>query len=315
MWGITSGSFMASVRFDTDAPLGAFDVFLNEARYDSSLPLVAPLGIEIDFGPYEFDARPDTALDRYSTRVRDSMAFGDMVILEAIATPGAITLAPPTGFDTLELVKISVEFLPPFDPHEPMEDLFSGTAIPDEFWTFAWPNTRILVDVFDPAENRDGRAILNIVTVARAGGGACQDGLDNDGDGLVDLSDPGCEDANDLSEHSPLLVCDDGVDNETGFPDDLADFPADPGCRNATWWTEEPRCQDGVNNDGRAGVDFDGGASVHGAPVDVADPDCVGKPWKNRERRSTGGCGLGVERGLVALPLLWLRRRRRGVAP
>jgi len=57
---------------------------------------------------------------------------------------------------------------------------------------------------------------------------ACNDGIDDDGDGLVDFpNDPGCASADDLDERSPLLVCDDGVDNDG---DGLIDFPADPDC-------------------------------------------------------------------------------------
>jgi hypothetical protein len=48
--------------------------------------------------------------------------------------------------------------------------------------------------------------------------GACSDGLDNDGDGLVDL--------------------------------------ADAGCRNAGWNIENPGCNDGVNNDSDGLVDL-----------------------------------------------------------
>ncbi|NIR40560.1 MAG: hypothetical protein GWN73_34105, partial [Actinobacteria bacterium] len=68
---------------------------------------------------------------------------------------------------------------------------------------------------------------------------ACADGVDNDGDGLVDLDDPGCQDALDDSERSPELACDDGIDNDG---DGLADYPADPGCGGPTW-TEAPQCQ------------------------------------------------------------------------
>jgi hypothetical protein len=63
---------------------------------------------------------------------------------------------------------------------------------------------------------------------ATAGDPACSDGLDNDGDGLVDVGeDPGCADAADESERSAGLVCDDGEDNDG---DGRADFPGDTGC-------------------------------------------------------------------------------------
>jgi hypothetical protein len=110
---------------------------------------------------------------------------------------------------------------------------------------------------------------------------ACGDGRDNDGDGAVDLADPGCADEGSLDE--------------------------------------SPQCQDGANNDGDGLVDFDGGESIHGACVGgtcppgvsdpnsdgVADPDpqCAGQPWKDRE--AARRCGLGFE---IALPLLALLR-------
>ena len=46
----------------------------------------------------------------------------------------------------------------------------------------------------------------------------------------ADLADPGCTDADDDSEKSPGLICDDGLDNDG----DLAtDFPSDAGCASA----------------------------------------------------------------------------------
>jgi hypothetical protein len=66
----------------------------------------------------------------------------------------------------------------------------------------------------------------------------CDDGLDNDGDGLVDYpDDPGCASVNDESETDPLRLCDDGVDNDG---DGKVDFPADPGCLSLDDLTEDP---------------------------------------------------------------------------
>jgi hypothetical protein len=79
---------------------------------------------------------------------------------------------------------------------------------------------------------------------------------------------------------------------------------------------EPEQFQDGLNNDNLTGIDFDGGDSLDITPrdglIDVefnpdtpevgdADPECVGRPSKNRER--TGGCGLGFEVVFLA-PLL-----------
>lgn len=66
-----------------------------------------------------------------------------------------------------------------------------------------------------------------VATSASAGNPfpACADGIDNDGDGLVDHpADPGCQLATSDNE-SPS--CDDGLDNDG---DGLVDYPQDPGC-------------------------------------------------------------------------------------
>jgi hypothetical protein len=94
------------------------------------------------------------------------------------------------------------------------------------------------------------------------------------------------------------LDCDDGLDNDG---DGRADFPADPGCRDAAFLFEDPQCQDGVSNDADGLVDFDGGASALGAPLTQPDPQCS-EPW-----RREAACGLGFE----LCGVLWLLRARR----
>jgi hypothetical protein len=85
---------------------------------------------------------------------------------------------------------------------------------------------------------------------------ACDDGLDQDGDGLIDYpDDPGCDDALDPFETSDALPCDDGIDNDGdggidfdpvtyADPGDQYTPPAgtgDPGCNNPSQWTESPQ--------------------------------------------------------------------------
>lgn len=61
----------------------------------------------------------------------------------------------------------------------------------------------------------------------------CADGLDNDGDGVVDLADPGCADVSDDDESDdpppPPAQCADGLDNDGDGDIDLAD----DGCTDA----------------------------------------------------------------------------------
>jgi hypothetical protein len=101
----------------------------------------------------------------------------------------------------------------------------------------------------------------------------CNDGLDADGDGLVDYpADPGCDSPTDLFEKSPALVCDDGVDNDG---DEHIDYPADPGCDSLTDPFERTPalvCDDGVDNDGDGRIDYPTDPSC----TDPADASEVG---------------------------------------
>ncbi len=64
----------------------------------------------------------------------------------------------------------------------------------------------------------------------------CDDGIDNDGDGQVDRSDPGCVDARDSSERDPGgSLCADGLDNDQ---DGFIDYPIEPGC-SSLWDNNE----------------------------------------------------------------------------
>jgi hypothetical protein len=97
--------------------------------------------------------------------------------------------------------------------------------------------------------------------------------------------------------------CGDGFENDG---DGLTDFPADPGCHDASSLFEDPQCDDGLDNDGDGDRDWDGAG--------VGDPDafCAGDGWRNREKPK--GCGLGLELVLAVPALLALRRWRRTAA-
>jgi subtilisin family serine protease len=137
---------------------------------------------------------------------------------------------------------------------------------------------------------------------------SCSNDLDDDGDGLIDLEDPGCDHSDDLSERAPDLACDDGVDNDG---DGLLDFPEDPGCALASFPLENPQCQDGIDNDGDGRTDYDAGLAARGAEdPGGSDPQCGGIPWRANEATSYP-CGLGAELAVVLPPLFWMLTRRR----
>jgi hypothetical protein len=156
---------------------------------------------------------------------------------------------------------------------------------------------------------------------------ACNDGFDQDGDGLIDYpDDPGCDDLLDPFETSETLPCDDGFDNDGdgGIDFDPVTFAdpgdentppsgeGDPGCRNPSWSTESPECQDGIEDDGDGQMDYDAGYSANGSADPAGpDPECVDRPWRDSEAPTASSCGLGGELTLLLPALVWMWRRRR----
>lgn len=83
---------------------------------------------------------------------------------------------------------------------------------------------------------------------------ACEDGADNDGDGLADGNDPGCTGPSDDDEKEASLPCDDGLDDDGDGAVDLED----PGCTDGLDPSEYgvTECDDGVDNDGDGRTDY-----------------------------------------------------------
>jgi hypothetical protein len=137
---------------------------------------------------------------------------------------------------------------------------------------------------------------------------ACDNGIDDDGDGEVDFpDDPGCLDANDPFERIDSLPCDDGFDDDG---DGAVDYPEDVGCGAPGSAQEDSQCSDGLDNDGDGGIDWDGGAWINGGvPLGPADVHCA-TGADNREK-SNASCGLGFELTFLLPALAALRRRLR----
>jgi glutamine amidotransferase-like uncharacterized protein len=102
----------------------------------------------------------------------------------------------------------------------------------------------------------------------------CNDGLDNDGDGFVDMADIGCDSPSDDDETDPLPPqCSDGIDNDF---DNFTDFPADIGCTDANDndETDVPitQCNDGIDNDLDGFVDLEDVGCVNELDDDETNP-------------------------------------------
>lgn len=118
----------------------------------------------------------------------------------------------------------------------------------------------------------------------------CDDGVDNDGNGLKDLNDPSCDDAFDLTEDGIISPqCDDGEDNDG---DGKTDFPNDPGCFIDRQDSEEDECPDGVTCPQCAnGIDDDMNGSTD-FPAD--NGGCTAAADVEEYTRNPIACGPGI---------------------
>ena len=100
------------------------------------------------------------------------------------------------------------------------------------------------------------------------------------------------------------LVCSDGLDNDG---DGLIDFPTDPGCRYASSDLENPRCDN--DDDGDGGIDWDGGSGGGTADPNCASKPWRDTEKKSPNRRWCG-LGSELILFPAALFWLPRRRRR-----
>jgi len=78
---------------------------------------------------------------------------------------------------------------------------------------------------------------------------------------------------------APASSCNDGLDNDG---DALIDYPNDPGCFYPDTGPEDPDCQDGEDNDGDGNIDFDGGLTALGYVAAPPDLECI-EGWEPNE--------------------------------
>ena len=115
----------------------------------------------------------------------------------------------------------------------------------------------------------------------------CSDGIDNDGDGLIDFpDDPGCNSAEGNDEgHLPWPQCSDGRDNDG---DGKIDYPDDPGCFDAMTDDETDDCPDGPNCPQCANGKDDDGNGLIDYP---ADPGCTAASDPTEFTLDADACG------------------------
>ena len=118
----------------------------------------------------------------------------------------------------------------------------------------------------------------------------CNDGIDNDGDGLIDFpDDPGCISLTDDKESDPPSPqCADGRDNDG---DGKIDFPYDPGCFAPNQDTETDDCPDGPHCPQCSNGKDDDNNGVTDYPN---DPGCLSAADTDEFTDNPAACGSNV---------------------
>ena len=102
--------------------------------------------------------------------------------------------------------------------------------------------------------SREPRSLVALCVPGTRGCGACQNGIDDDRDNVADWpEDPGCSSAADDSEKSADFACDDGLDNDGDGEIDMIDA----GCPFPNATVESTQCDDGLDNNADGNVDID----------------------------------------------------------
>ncbi len=176
----------------------------------------------------------DTGVSRLAQNDDDGCAGG----------PGDPTLPLPAEdartreFETPPL--IGVARTAPFFHDNSVSELRDAVAFytRDEFASS--PAGQLLPDpvIMSDQDIDDIVAFLKAVSLDPSESPQCNDGIDNDGDGMIDFAgDLGCSEPTDDSERELGLPCDDGIDNDG---DRLIDFGEDPGCESPAYGSEGP---------------------------------------------------------------------------
>ncbi len=105
------------------------------------------------------------------------------------------------------------------------------------------PNETAILTIADSASYNPGTTPAVTATIVDNDEPICNNGIDDDGDGLVDLADPGCPTSSDTSENN-IFICANGSDDDG---DGLTDS-ADPGCSGSP--TDNSELNPGISNFG-----------------------------------------------------------------
>jgi len=158
---------------------------------------------------------------RYRVELGSDAMGNSFVRREGAASP---VVAQAAGFEQTDYHSLEISW----SPADGQADLFVDGALLGPDWPgIATLDSRIVFGADDAGGTGAARfSDLSFETGLQE----CRNGVDDDGDGRIDLvtgdADPSCDSPTDTSEYSNLRICDDGIDNDAdGFVDKL-----DPDC-------------------------------------------------------------------------------------